>query len=70
MEAARNDEHDTFPVGVPIEVRDRFVAQWNRGFEVAERTPRGYRIRRVSDRYVLPSEFQLDDLRPEVRSTV
>jgi hypothetical protein len=70
VEAARNDEQDIFPVGIPIEVRDRFVADWNRGFEVAERTPRGYRIRRLSDRYVLPREFTPDDLRHEVHSPV
>jgi hypothetical protein len=57
-------EHEVFAVGARIEVRDRFRSNWNRGFEIAERTPDGYRIRRTSDRYVLPGEFVPHEVRP------
>ncbi len=65
MESGANPGREDFSVGTPIEVRDRFCALWNRGFEIAERTHGGYRIRRMSDRYVLPGEF----VRHEVRQT-
>ena len=38
-------------------------AEWTSGFEVAEATDDGYRIRRRSDRYVLPVEFSALDVR-------
>jgi hypothetical protein len=63
MEPALRLAHGEFSVGTPIEVRDRFCASWSRGFEITERTPDGYRIRRVSDRYVLPGEFVTRDVR-------
>jgi hypothetical protein len=54
---------DGFAVGARIEVRDRFRSNWNRGFEIAEHTRDGYRIRRTSDRYVLPGEFVAHEVR-------
>jgi hypothetical protein len=44
-------------VGTSVEVRDRFCGSWARGFEIAEITHNGYLVRRLSDGYVLPSEF-------------
>lgn len=54
------------PVGTRVEVRDRFCAAWSCGFVVAAATPNAYRVRRVSDAYVLPVEFTALDLRPAV----
>ena len=53
--------------GTRVEVRSRFDHSWSRGFEVEERTDAGYRIKRVSDGMVLPTEFSDDDVRPEKR---
>jgi hypothetical protein len=50
-------------VGTPVEVRDRFRAEWSSGFEIAAATPDAYQIRRISDAYVLPVEFDAVDLR-------
>ena len=53
--------------GTKVEVRSRFDQSWSRGFEVAEHTDRGYRIKRLSDGMVLPTEFIDDDVRQERR---
>ena len=50
-------------VGADVEVRNRFCASWSRGFEVAETTGQGYRLRRQSDHYVLPAEFRANEVR-------
>jgi hypothetical protein len=50
-------------VGVPIEVRSHFHGDWTNGFEIAETTPDGFRLRRLSDRTVLPTEFPAHDIR-------
>jgi hypothetical protein len=63
LEPALHSPGDDLSVGTGIEVRDRFCASWSHGFEIAERTPDGYRVLRVSDRYVLPSEFVAGDVR-------
>jgi hypothetical protein len=59
-------EHDTDEratrrpgVGTPVEVRCTFDGVWAKGFELAATTPHGYRLRRVSDDYVLPGEFEI-----------
>ena len=44
----------TFDVGSAVEVRSSFSGRWVPGFDVAECDRRGYRIRRTSDRTVLP----------------
>jgi hypothetical protein len=60
-------------VGARVEVRDRFCAGWSSGFEIAAATRHAYRVRRLSDAYVLPVEFDVIDLRaaevPERRPT-
>ncbi|MBV8691983.1 MAG: hypothetical protein JOY57_10020 [Actinobacteria bacterium] len=52
-----------------MQVRNRFDQAWVSGFEVAERRPgaRGarYRLRRQSDRRVLPLSFDEAELRPD-----
>lgn len=54
--------------GTPVDVRSRFVGDWSRGFEVAERVDdRGYRVRRLSDGTVLPDVFDEQDVRPQRR---
>ncbi|MHB8681129.1 MAG: hypothetical protein ACYDA2_03420 [Acidimicrobiales bacterium] len=57
--------------GVRVDVRSRFVGDWSRGFEVAERVEEedGYRLRRLSDGSILPDVFREEDLRPERRKT-
>jgi hypothetical protein len=44
-------------------VRNRYQGTWVRGFEVAEFTPEGYRLRRLSDGSILPELFSRDDVR-------
>ena len=52
-----------FAPGTRVEVRSRFRRDWVRGFEVAMTEGLGYRLRRVSDKAVLPVVFARDDLR-------
>jgi hypothetical protein len=49
--------------GTPVDVRSRYLGTWSRGFEVAETLGDVYRVRRLSDGSVLPSEFSSDDVR-------
>lgn len=66
MAAKRSD--DELGAGTPVDVRSRYVGDWGRGFEVAERVPeKGYRVRRVSDGAVLPDVFDARDVRPHKR---
>jgi len=58
---------DPLARGTRVDVRNRFVGSWSRGFEVAERRGDGYRVRRLSDGSVLPDVFAEDDVRPEKR---
>jgi hypothetical protein len=51
-------------VGTSVEVRGHFIGEWSGGFEVAETTHDGYRVRRLSDRYLLPVAFLDHDVRP------
>jgi len=52
------------PVGTRVEVRSRYHGSWNTGFEISRTTEEGYWLRRESDRYLLPSPFVADDIRP------
>jgi hypothetical protein len=49
--------------GTRVDVRNRYQGTWVRGFEVAELTDEGYRIRRLSDGSVLAEAFSRDDVR-------
>ncbi|HMC52999.1 MAG TPA: hypothetical protein VKI64_09585 [Acidimicrobiales bacterium] len=49
--------------GDNIEVFNRFNSRWVGGFEIAETGTNGYRVRRFSDRSVLPVEVDACDVR-------
>jgi diguanylate cyclase (GGDEF)-like protein len=51
------------PVTTRVEVRERFLGRWSRGFDVETATTSGYRLRRTSDNHVLPGEFTPDLVR-------
>ncbi len=47
-------------------MRRRFDQRWARGFEIAEAIEGdGYRVRRLSDGSVLPTDIPADDVRAE-----
>jgi hypothetical protein len=48
---------------LPVEVRNHYDGRWAGGFQVAEETPSGYRLRRLSDDSILPAEFSTEDVR-------
>jgi hypothetical protein len=50
-------------VGTAVEVRNRFCASWSDDFEIAERAGNGYRVKRRSDGYVLPTVFGAGEVR-------
>jgi hypothetical protein len=49
--------------GARVEVFSSFTASWVRGFEIASIFNDGYRVRRLSDRSVLPKTFVIGELR-------
>jgi hypothetical protein len=49
--------------GARVEVRNHFDGSWAGGFEIADKDPGGYWLRRTSDRVVLPSRFSPGDVR-------
>jgi hypothetical protein len=51
--------------GTKVDVRNRYQGTWVRGFEIAEVTEDGYRIRRLSDGSTLAELFVRDDVRRE-----
>ena len=54
-------------VGTRVQVRNRFLAEFRPGFEIAEVTPAGgYMLRRLSDGAQLPSSFAADELQPDL----
>jgi hypothetical protein len=67
MNRAAATPRPALSIGTQVEVHNRFCASWSRGFEVAETTRGGYRLRRQSDRYVLPAEFVANEVRPQGR---
>jgi len=62
-------EQQLFERGTQVQVRNHFDESWASGFEIAEtKIETGedvYRLRRVSDRVVLPADFFPTDLRPD-----
>ena len=50
--------------GTKVEVCSRFRRVWVTGFEVVEAGGEGYRLRRLSDHWVLPALFAAGDVRP------
>ena len=64
---SRDADPDMGP-GTRVEVRSRFDDSWVRGFEIAEVVDGPhFRLRRLSDGAVLPTDFREDDVRPEKR---
>ncbi len=61
MSETRSEEH--LPPGTKVEVRQRFDNGWVHGFEVAGAEHDGYRLRRLSDRAILPISFPRSDVR-------
>lgn len=61
----RQPRPGSYPESTRVEVRNRFDGSWAKGFEVAEVTEHGYRIRRSSDASILPTEFDSDQVRKE-----
>lgn len=55
---------DVLRVGMRVAVQTR-LGRWSSGFEVAEVSARGYRVRRISDGAVLPFDFNADELRDD-----
>ena len=53
-------------VGTRVQVRNRFLAEFGPGFEIADVTGAGYVVRRVSDGVELPVPFASDEVRPDV----
>jgi hypothetical protein len=56
---------ESLEAGMRVEVRRRFDQHWARGFEIVETGEYGYRLRRLSDGIVLPTEFSAEDVRRE-----
>jgi hypothetical protein len=52
------------PAGTVVEVLNRFIPQWSRGFEVVSGDDAGYVVRRLSDARVLPTSFRAWEVRP------
>ena len=52
-----------FAVGTSVDVKNRFVGSWSRGFEVAGHVEEGYLIRRLSDGSILPDALSFDEVR-------
>lgn len=55
------------PVGTSVDVKNRFIGTWSRGFEIAGMAPDGYLIRRLSDRSILPDALTFEEVRQSNR---
>jgi hypothetical protein len=64
-EAGESGARSPLTPGTKVDVRNRYQGTWVRGFEVAEATEDGYRIRRLSDGSILGDFFSRDDVRRE-----
>lgn len=51
--------------GTPVAVYNRSLSSWTSGFQVAARNNGRYRLRRFSDRALLPGDFTERDVRRE-----
>ena len=54
-------------VGLPVDVRSRYLGGWSHGFQVAEHVAGGYLIRRLSDGSILPDVLGHDEVRSDPR---
>jgi hypothetical protein len=57
--------HHDLGVGTRVLVRNRYLAEFKPGFEVAKVTANGYVIRRLSDGAELPSSFPREEVRAD-----
>lgn len=64
LRAVTVDPTFSIALGTPVDVRNRFMGTWCRGFEVAGVVDDGYLIRRLSDLSVLPEPLGFDQVRP------
>lgn len=60
--------HERLEPGTRVEVQDRFTGSWASGFSVDEASGLGYRLRRHSDKRLLPGRFPPEQVRRERRS--
>ena len=56
----------TLDVGTRVQVRNRYLADFGPGFEIAGVTAGGYVVRRLSDGVELPVPFAADEVRPDL----
>jgi hypothetical protein len=61
------EDGERLEVGDRVEVRDRFVGTWSRGFAVREVTDAGYLVDRVADASPLRAAIAFDAVRKERR---
>lgn len=60
-------EDRAMDVGTRVQVRNRFLAEFRPGFEIAEVTQSGgYVLRRLSDGVQLPAPFAPDEVLPDL----
>jgi hypothetical protein len=62
--------HTDLLAGATVEVFNGFLGHWVSGFVVVQPSGYGYRIRRMSDRAVLPGDFAPTAVRSVVRDPV
>jgi hypothetical protein len=63
FDTGSNEPTFGFEVGTSVDVKNRFIGSWSRGFEIAELLEDGYLIRRLSDGSVLPDALSFDEVR-------
>jgi len=64
MVAERQSLAMSLRAGMPVQVVNRFTGSWTGGFKVVNLNACGCRVRRVSDRAVIPVDFDLREVRP------
>ncbi len=69
-DAPRDAARPALEPGTRVEVRTGFDRSWATGFEVAEVTDRGYRVRRRSDDHILPVAIAVGDVRRERKNSM
>lgn len=63
-------QRDLLEAGAAVEVHTGFDRSWASGFDVAEITDIGYRLRRHSDGTTLPTVFPFEDVRKERKKSL
>jgi hypothetical protein len=60
----RVDTNRTIRAGSTVEVWNRSLGRFAGQFEVADTTPEGVKVRRISEDAPLPERFTRDEIRP------